>query len=95
MKAAKAKGATVEALRALKPAAGQDSRRALSVEEGLEALRAYRRGVPLEQIARALDKGRGSFYSLVGTWALRHCRCPERDTAREVLATIPKGKSAE
>lgn len=64
-------------LRALKPGRVSDTRRSLTHQEALELIRAYRRGVPLEDIGKAIGRGRANVYAVLGTWALRHAALPE------------------
>lgn len=63
------KGLTVSTLRG--------KRGTLTVGEGYEVVRAYRRGVTIAAVAEALGKNPMAVYSALGSWALRHCRLPE------------------
>jgi hypothetical protein len=53
------------------------SRQALTLEEGLELIRAHRRGTPWTELARVLGRRRVTIYAILGTWALHHCQCPD------------------
>ena len=46
--------------------------RSLTLEEGLEVIRAYRRGVSVADIAKELGYSHTGFYTVLGTWALRN-----------------------
>ena len=61
----------VKRLRALRPGRSGHSRRQLTPAEGWEVVMAYRRGVPMVEIAKAIGLNRANIYSMVGAWALR------------------------
>lgn len=67
----------VKKLRALKPEPREQAKRSLGAEIAVEIIRAYRRGVSMERIAKAAGRGRGTLYAIVGTWALKHAHLPE------------------
>lgn len=50
---------------------------ALSADEGMEVLRAIRRGVKQSDISATLGINEGSLHTYIGTWAMRHVALPE------------------
>ncbi len=67
----------IKALRSLKPTRNTDSRRRLAADVARECIRAYRRGVSMEEIAKAAGRKRANLYSLLGSYALHNCTCVE------------------
>ena len=70
---------SVRALQELKTDGTARDQRGLTEAEGMEAIRARRRGASLAQIADALGKKRPASYllSALGTWAFRYAKLPE------------------
>lgn len=66
-----------EKLQALKPTQKNAGKRSITAEEGIEIIRAYRRGVSLEALGKAMGRDRAAVYARLGTWALRHAALPE------------------
>lgn len=65
----------VAAIAALAPSSA--ARRRITDAEVREIIRAYRRHVPVAQIARTLGRTPASLYTAVGAWALREARVEE------------------
>ena len=68
------KAGKIQQLDALKPKP-EERRKRYSDAEVLGIIRTYQRGVPIMEIAKVLGANRANLYSVVGAWALRHCRC--------------------
>ena len=52
--------------------------RSLSAEEGAAIIDAYRRGVSIVAVAKALGVSRAGVYPRLGSWALNFCKCSGR-----------------
>ena len=70
----------IAALRAIKTTGPACAHRGLTLEEGLEIIRARRRGALLKQLSVAIGKpsdSGGSLLAAMGSWALRFAHLPE------------------